>query len=137
MTVEDLPTVNAVLNATAAVFLFLGWRAIKADRRLVHARCMVGALIASAAFLSCYLVYHYHTGSTPYEGEGFLRVVYYAILVTHVPLAGLMVPFILAAVWFAYRKRFEAHTRITKILWPVWMYVSVTGVLIYTMLYVM
>lgn len=136
MTVEDLPAVNAALNGVAAVFLFLGWRAIKAKRRDVHARYMVCALVASTAFLSSYLVYHYHTGSTAYEGEGFWRIVYFTILVTHVPLAGLMVPFILAAVWFAYRKRFDIHTRITKVLWPVWMYVSVTGVLIYAMLYV-
>jgi len=137
MSVEDLPALNASLNAVAACFLFLGWRAIKwrGDRRL-HLQWMVAALVTSSLFLASYLTYHYAHGSTPYRGEGLARVVYFAILLTHIPLAGLVVPFSLVAVWHAYRERYDRHVRITKWLWPVWMYVSVTGVLIYLMLYV-
>lgn len=138
MTVMDLPAVNATLNFIATCFLFAGWFAIKRRHHpRAHTWLMIGALACSALFLSCYVVYHYYAGSRPYEGEGLLRYIYFAILLTHVPLATLMVPFILAAVGFAAVGRFEAHTRITRYLWPVWMYVSVTGVLIYLMLYQM
>ncbi|MBZ0123108.1 MAG: DUF420 domain-containing protein, partial [Roseovarius sp.] len=98
---------------------------------------MIAALCASALFLVCYLYYHYTaTGMTPYAKQGISRYLYYTILATHVPLAALMIPFIAAAVWHAARRRFDRHVRITRILWPVWMYVSVTGVVIYVMLYV-
>jgi uncharacterized membrane protein YozB (DUF420 family) len=137
VTVSDLPAINAGLNSCATVLLFLGWRAIKTDKREAHKRYMVGALATSALFLSCYLYYHYNAGAmTPYEKQGLLRYLYFAILITHIPLAALMTPFILAAVGFAFAGKFELHTRITRILWPVWMYVSVTGVIIYLMLYV-
>jgi uncharacterized membrane protein YozB (DUF420 family) len=136
MTVYDLPAVNATLNAIAACFLFAAWLAIKRWKSLpAHLTLMVCALICSAAFLACYVYYHYHAGSRPYEGEGWLRVVYFAVLITHVPLAAFMVPFILAAVWYAARRKFETHRKIVRYLWPVWMYVSVTGVIIYVMLY--
>lgn len=136
MDVHSLPAVNATLNGIATIFLLWGWIAIKrGHRRQLHTRLMVGALISSALFLSCYVYYHYHAGSTPYTGQGISRIIYFSILITHVPLAAFMVPFILAAVWFAYRGNFARHTRITRWLWPVWMYVSVTGVIIYVMLY--
>ena len=136
MTVHDLPAVNATLNGIATCFLFAGWVAIKRFRRPdVHRNLMVCALVCSAAFLSCYLYYHFHTGSTPYEGHGPLRIVYFAILITHVPLAGLMTPFILAAVYFAVSGQIARHQRLVRWVWPVWMYVSVTGVIIYVMLY--
>ncbi|MBI2433407.1 MAG: DUF420 domain-containing protein [Candidatus Hydrogenedentes bacterium] len=136
MTVNDLPAVNATLNFIATCFLLSGWIAIKLrHNQRVHTWMMVCALVSSAAFLSCYLYYHAHAGSTPYQGQGPLRLLYFAILLTHIPLAGLMVPFILAAVYFAWRGKFSTHTRITRYLWPVWMYVSVTGVVIYLMLY--
>jgi uncharacterized membrane protein YozB (DUF420 family) len=136
MTATDLPSVNAMLNATATCFLFAGWLAIKRNRRDLHRNLMIGALIASALFLACYLYYHAHAGSVPYQGTGILRPIYFAILIPHIILAALMVPFILAAVWLAFRKRYQAHARITRWLWPVWMYVSVTGVIVYLMLYV-
>jgi len=138
VTPRDLPTLNAALNATAAVLLLLGWAAIRRRSVRGHRRFMVAALFASAAFLSSYLLYHYliHGAVTRYDGEGWSRLVYFAILLTHTPLAALMVPFILLAVWFAWRGRFDRHVRITRWLWPVWMYVSVTGVIIYLMLYV-
>lgn len=137
MGVETLPTLNAALNGVATVLLFLGWRAIKSGKKDVHKRYMLSAFCVSAAFLLSYVFYHYHAGSKPFEGEGPIRIFYYAILITHVPLAALMVPFILAALWFAVKGQFGRHTTITKRLWPVWMYVSVTGVAIYLMLYVM
>jgi len=136
LNVHDLPAVNAGLNGVATAFLVAGWWAIKFRKDpALHKYMMVSALVASAAFLTCYLIYHYHAGSTPYEGQGVMRVIYFAILLTHIPLAALMVPFIVAAVWFAWRQQYARHTRITVWLWPVWMYVSVTGVIIYVMLY--
>jgi putative membrane protein len=133
-----LPTINSTLNGIAAVLLFLGWRAIKSGNRDAHRNWMIAAFIASSLFLACYLYYHLTAaGITHYKGHGAMRVIYFAILITHVPLAGLMTPFILAAIWFAYKQRFDLHTRITRWLWPVWMYVSVTGVIIYLMLYIL
>jgi uncharacterized membrane protein YozB (DUF420 family) len=138
MSLPLLPTINASLNAVAAVLLFFGWRAIKSGNRERHKAIMIAALVASATFLVCYLYYHFTAvGLTRYQGQGFMRAIYFAILLSHTPLAALMTPFILAAVFFAMRGRFDAHTRITRWLWPVWMYVSVTGVLIYLILYVL
>lgn len=134
-----LPTINASLNLLATFFLLAGWVSIRRDRSayFTHRNLMVAALVASTLFLACYLYYHYTAGSVRYQGEGILRYVYFFVLITHVPLAALMVPFILAAVWFAFRRQFARHVRITRWLWPVWMYVSVTGVVIYVMLYLM
>ena len=137
MTVENLPAINASLNALATVFLMGGYWAIKFrnDPKL-HRSFMVTALTCSAVFLSCYLYYHYNAGAmTKFEKEGAIRLVYFAILITHIPLAVLMTPFILAAVWFAFRGEIARHKKIVRWVWPVWMYVSVTGVLIYLMLY--
>jgi putative membrane protein len=136
LSVEDFPALNATLNSIATLFLLGGWFAIKKLKRQdLHKYAMVAALVCSAAFLACYLYYHYHTGHTTYEREGLIRYVYFFILMTHIPLAGLMVPFILAAVWFAFRGQYAKHLKIVRYLWPVWMYVSVTGVIIYVMLY--
>lgn len=138
MTLPLLPTINATLNGCAAVLLFLGWRAIKAGKRDTHRKIMMAALTASALFLVCYLYYHFTSrGITRYQGTGVMRYLYFTILLTHTPLAGLMTPFILAAVAFAMKGNFEAHKRITRWLWPVWMYVSVTGVVIYVILYLL
>lgn len=135
MTVH-LPTINAVLNGLAFVFLFLGWRAIKTRNEKLHQRLMLSALFTSIAFLISYVTYHVMIhGVTRYPGQGIWRVIYFSILFTHTPLAVLIVPFILTAVWHAYKRDFQKHTRITKWLLPVWMYVSVTGVLVYVMLY--
>lgn len=131
-----LPTINALLNAIAACFLLAGWIAIHGlHSEELHKRMMMAALVASAAFLACYLVYHAQAGSVPYHRTGILRILYFAILIPHIILATVMVPFILAAVYYAFRGRFDLHTRITRWVWPVWMYVSVTGVIIYFMLY--
>lgn len=137
MTIQDLPALNATLNGVAAICLYLGWCAIKSGKKDLHAKWMVGALVASTAFLTSYLIYHFNVQAvTTYPGEGFWKWVYYFILATHVPLATLMLPFVIYAVWMAIRKNFEKHKRVTRWLWPVWMYVSVTGVIIYMMLYI-
>lgn len=138
MTVMDLPAINASLNALAALFLLLGWRSIKAQDRKSHQRFMTTAFFCSMIFLACYLTYHYlrHGLVTKYQGQGITRIIYFTILGTHTPLAVLIVPFSLMAVWHATRGNFTKHVQITRWLLPVWLYVSVTGVLIYLMLYV-
>ena len=135
--VHLLPTLNALLNATSAVLLALGYVEIKQRRRPDrHKRLMLTALLVSALFLISYLTYHAQVGSVRYPLLDWTRTLYRAILFSHMILAGLMVPFIIAAVWFGLKGKFRAHTRITKRLWPVWMFVSVTGVLVYLLLYV-
>jgi len=135
---EALPTINAVLNGSAAVLLLAGRAAIKNGKAQAHRRVMLSALAMSAAFLACYLYYHFVIhGLTRYEGQGAMRFAYFFILLTHTPLAAIMPPFIGLAVWHAMQGRLDKHIRITKWLWPVWMYVSVTGVVIYLMLYVL
>lgn len=135
MTVSDLPALNAILNGIATVLLIAGYISIKRNRQEVHKRFMIAALIVSACFLVSYLIYHGQVGSVPYPHHDWTRPVYFAILIPHVFLAAVMVPFILAAVWYALRGDFRRHTRLTRWVWPVWVYVSVTGVVIYLMLY--
>ena len=137
MTVAILPTINASLNALAGVFLILGWRAIKAGKRELHKKHMLTAFVCSTVFLCTYVTYHALKKGvvTHYQGQGFARAIYFFILGTHTPLAILIVPFIIAAIRFALQGKFQAHTQITRWLLPVWLYVSVTGVLIYLMLY--
>lgn len=137
MTAADLPAVNASLNFCAAMLLGAGWFAIRSGRRDLHAKFMVSALAASTAFLACYLYYHTHVRAvTRYQGRGVMRALYFFILFTHIPLAIVVVPASLRAVWFAGHSDFARHRRLTRWLWPVWMYVSVTGVAIYLLLYV-
>ena len=138
MDLSNLPTLNACLNAAAGILLFSGWRAIKQGKRDVHRKFMIAALICSAAFLCSYVTYHVLKEGvvTRYTGEGLLRVIYFTILLTHTPLAVIIVPFCIVAVYHAYKQNFVAHVKITKWLFPAWMYVSVTGVLIYVMLYI-
>jgi putative membrane protein len=132
---DFLPPINAGLNATAAVLLFFGWRAIKRGDRALHAQLMVSAFAASSLFLVSYLAYHFFHGDTRFWGTGALKAVYLAVLASHVLLSMAVVPLALGALWFAWRKRFEVHTRITRALLPIWIYVSVTGVAVYWMLY--
>ena len=133
-----LPTVNASLNLTAGIFLVLGWLAIKQKKPARHKMMMLGALASSAIFLVSYVTYHAlkHGVVTRYQGQGMDRVIYFFILITHTPLAVLVVPVSLIAVRFALRGEYTKHTAITRWLMPVWLYVSVTGVFIYLMLYV-
>lgn len=141
MTADSLPALNAVLNGTATVLLVLGWRAVRRGDPRMHRRFMLAALALSTVFLASYLTYHSvrvsetGQGHTVFPHTGWIRGVYYTILLTHIPLAALVVPACLVAVYQAVRGRYDRHKRITRWLWPVWLYVSVTGVFIYLLLY--
>jgi len=129
-----LPAVNATLNGIAAMLLAAGWLAIKRRELHLHKRLLVAAFAASALFLVCYLIYHWSHGDTRYQGEGLLRIIYFVILISHIVLSVFVVPGALAAFFFAYKREFARHKRITRVLMPIWLYVSVTGVVIYFML---
>jgi len=134
----SLPALNATLNATAFVLLVLGWRAIRAGRRERHARLMVAASVVSAAFLVSYLYYHFAVARgepTRFRGEGLARTAYLALLASHTILAMVNLPMVLATLWRAWRKRWADHRRLARWTLPIWMYVSVTGVLVYVVLY--
>ncbi len=135
MSVSDLPALNATLNASSAVFLAVGYAFIRAGRKTAHRNCMLAALTSSSLFLTSYLVYHFQVGSVPFKGQGAVRTVYFAILLTHTVLAVAIVPLVGVTVVRALRGRFPAHRRIARITLPLWAYVSVTGVVIYWMLY--
>lgn len=135
MSVSDLPALNAALNATSGVLLLAGWLMIRRGRIDVHRRCMVAAFVTSSLFLVSYIVYHAQAGSRPFAGRGVLRTIYFAILITHVLLAAIIVPLALVTLRRAVRADFVRHRRIARWTFPVWMYVSVTGVVIYLMLY--
>jgi uncharacterized membrane protein YozB (DUF420 family) len=135
ISVTDLPTVNATLNATSAVLLSMGYYFIRRKRITAHRRCMLFASVISTLFLCCYLVYHYQVGSVRFTGTGWIRLFYLAILISHVILAALILPLALVTLSRAWKARFEKHKRIARWTLPIWLYVSVTGVLIYWMLY--
>ncbi len=135
MGVSDLPVLNAGLNATSALLLATGYAFIRAGRRKAHRNCMVAALVSSALFLTSYLVYHFQVGSVRFTGQGVRRTLYFAILVSHTILAVAIVPLVGTTAVRALRERFDAHRRIARITLPLWAYVSVTGVVIYWMLY--
>lgn len=135
MTPGFQPTLNATLNGISACLLLWGFVVIKKRRRDTHKKIMITALVSSAAFLVSYVIYHQRVGSVPYPYHDWTRPVYFAILIPHVILAAVMVPFIIFAVTYAFKGRFDRHKRITVWLWPVWMFVSVSGVAIYLMLY--
>lgn len=135
MTVSDLPGLNALLNATSAVLLSAGYIFIRLRRIAAHRACMILALLSSTLFLASYLTYHYHAGSMPYRGGGWTRPLYFSILISHTILAAAVVPLALVTVARAARKRFDRHVRIARFTLPIWIYVSVTGVVIYLMLY--
>lgn len=136
MTLADaLPTVNATLNATSAVLLFSGWRAIRARRVGLHRTLMLAAFGVSALFLACYLTRFALTGVHRFPGDGALKAAYLGILATHTVLAAITAPLVLRTIWLSLHDRFAAHRRIARWTFPVWMYVSVTGVVVYVMLY--
>ncbi len=133
-----MPTINASLNALAGIFLVLGGWAIRNKDRARHRVLMLCAFACSSLFLACYLFYHLTSrGISHYQGRGIWRAVYFLVLGTHTPLAALIVPFIIMAVRHALRGEFDKHTRITRWLFPTWIYVSVTGVIVYLMLYIL
>jgi uncharacterized membrane protein YozB (DUF420 family) len=133
--VEVLPSINATLNATSAALLFVGYRAIRTRRIAVHRFAMQGAFVTSAIFLVCYLTRFYLTGSHHFPGGGWLKALYLAILFSHMVLAVITVPLVLCTLYLARASRFAEHRKIAKFTFPVWMYVSVTGVIVYVMLY--
>ena len=135
MSVAILPTVNAVLNATSAVLVIAGLVCIRAGKTAAHTACMLSACLVSALFLVSYLVYHAQVGSVRFGGTGWVRPVYFAVLISHTILAVVIVPLVLRTLWLAGRRRFTAHKAFGRWTAPVWLYVSVTGVVVYWMLY--
>ena len=135
MTAGDLPAVNASLNALSALLITAGYVAIRRRLVLVHRSCMLAAVSTSVLFLVSYLVYHAQVGSVPYRGAGLARTIYFGVLLTHTILAVVVVPLVALTVSRALRSRFEAHVRVARWTLPIWLYVSVTGVVVYLMLY--
>ena len=135
MSISDLPHLNAALNATATVLLVTGWLLIKRRRIQQHRAVMIAAVITSAAFLTSYVVYHANAGSKPFPGTGAIRTVYFAILIPHVILAAISLPPILITFMRGLRRDDQRHRRIARWTLPVWLFVSVTGVVVYVMLY--
>jgi uncharacterized membrane protein YozB (DUF420 family) len=135
ITVTELPTVNAALNTLSAVFLFAGFLFIRNRNRDAHRLCMLAAFGCSILFLISYLVYHFQVGSVGFRGQGWIRPVYFTILLTHTILATAVVPLALVTLWRALGERFDSHRRIARWTLPIWLYVSVTGVVVYLMLY--
>lgn len=135
MTVHDLPALNAALNAVAATLLVIGHAFIRRGEIARHRACMLSAFLVSVAFLASYVAYHAQAGSVRFTEPGWPRAVYFAVLATHVPLAALIVPLALVTLWRALRGEFARHARIARWTYPVWLYVSVTGVMVYVMLY--
>jgi len=133
--VADLPTVNAALNLTAAILIGTGFYFIKQKNIRAHKVCMIAALGVSALFLTSYLVYHYNVGSVPFRKEGWIRGVYFPLLISHTVLAAVVLPVVLRTAFLAFRGRFPNHVRIARWAFPIWMYVSITGVVVYLMLY--
>lgn len=136
MSLRDLPTLNALLNATSAFLLMAGVRRIYVKNVEAHKRFMVSAFIVSTLFLVSYLVYHFNVGSVGFAGEGWIRPVYFIILITHSVLAVLVPPMAIITLYRAWRGDFERHRRIARWTYPIWLYVSFTGVAIYLLLYV-
>ncbi len=135
MNTASLPTLNAILNATSACLVIAGLIGIKTRRIGSHILFMSLALVASALFLVSYLIYHLQVGSVRFLGTGWTRPVYFTILITHTILAIVIVPLILRTVWWASRRQFAAHTALARKTVPLWLYVSISGVVVYWMLY--
>ena len=135
MQISDLPALNATLNGLSAVFLTIGYVLIKRGDRVNHQRAMLSALGTSAVFLVSYVIYHANVGSKPFPGQGPVRAIYLTILATHIVLAAVILPMALITAARGLRGRFDRHVRLARWTLPLWMYVSVTGVIIYVMLY--
>ena len=133
--VAALPTLNATLNGAAAVLLVSGFLFVRRRRIAAHRTCMLTASVVSLAFLVSYVTYHYLAGSRPFTGQGWVRPVYFALLVSHVVLAAAITPLVLTTLWRALSDDLARHRRIARVTLPIWLYVSVTGVVVYWMLY--
>jgi len=129
------PVINATLNGTSAILLFIGRGFIKRGRMAAHRAVMIGAIVTSSVFLAFYLYYHFHVGSVRFQGQGWSRPVYFTILVSHTILAATIVPLVIITLSRALRRRFPQHRAIARWTYPLWMYVSITGVIVYFMLY--
>jgi uncharacterized membrane protein YozB (DUF420 family) len=141
VTLADLPVVNATLNGLSAIFLGIGYAKIKSGNQEAHRKCMMAAFTTSTLFLISYITYHtyvgvvLHRGPTRFLKPGWFRPIYWTILITHTILAVVIVPLVILSLRYAFKGQFEAHKKITRWAWPMWMYVSVTGVVIYLLLY--
>lgn len=135
MSFSDLPAVNATLNGLSAACLTAGYIFIRRKNQTAHRNCMVTAVILSVLFLACYLTYHFKAGRTVFKDPEWFRPIYLTLLLTHTVLAVTIVPMIIITLSRALRERFDAHKKIARWTWPLWMYVSVTGVIIYLLLY--
>lgn len=135
MSLADLPAVNACLNALSAVFLSTGYYFIRRKKQTAHRNCMLAAFVTSTLFLVCYLTYHFYAGRTVFLKPPWFRPIYLILLLTHTVLAVVIVPMILFTLYLAIKERFETHKQVARWTFPLWMYVSVTGVIIYLLLY--
>ena len=132
---ESFPALNASLNALAAVLLGCGYGFIKARRIAAHRACMLSATAVSTVFLTSYLYYHYHAGSTAFQGQGWIRTFYFTVLLSHTVLAATTVPLVATTLWLALSGRLTRHRKLARWTFPIWFYVAATGVVIYWMLY--
>lgn len=137
MSVTDLPALNATLNATSFFLLVTGYVFIRRGDRQSHKRCMLAALAMSGLFLTSYVIYHLQVGSVPFKGTGLVRTVYFAVLIPHVILAAAIVPLVVMTVSRGLSAKYDKHRRIARWTLPLWLYVSITGVIVYLMLYQM
>jgi uncharacterized membrane protein YozB (DUF420 family) len=137
MTLADLPAVNATLNAISAVLLITGYRLIRQRRIDAHRRVMIAAFATSTLFLISYLIYHGNVGAVPFTKQGPIRQVYFAVLISHIVLAATVPPLALITLVRGLRARYDRHARLARWTLPIWLYVSVTGVIVYLMLYQM
>jgi putative membrane protein len=132
--VSTLPAVNALLNTLCACCLISGWSAIRCGRRAVHIRFMLSAAVLSALFFASYVTYHHFHGDTPFTGQGTVRVVYFAVLISHIVLSVVVLPLIISTLFYASKRQFVTHRKIARYTLPIWLYVSITGVLVFFLL---
>ncbi|MGH9762919.1 MAG: DUF420 domain-containing protein [Blastocatellia bacterium] len=135
MSISSLPALNAILNGTSAVLVLTGYFFIRRKMINAHRACMLGAVVTSTLFLVSYLTYHYYHGVSRFTGQGLVRPAYFTLLGTHTVLAALIVPFVIVTLYRALRGRFARHKKVARWTFPMWLYVSVTGVIVYLMLY--
>lgn len=135
MTVHDLPAVNATLNAISGILLLVGYALIRARRIELHRRFMIAAFVASSLFLVCYVIYHAQVGSVRFTRQGVVRPIYFTILITHVTLAAAVLPLAIVTLSRGLAAKYPVHRKIARWTFPIWLYVSVTGVLVYVLLY--
>ncbi|MBI5473416.1 MAG: DUF420 domain-containing protein [Ignavibacteriae bacterium] len=135
MAFTDLPFVNAILNTTSSLLLITGYYFIRQNRKLHHKKVMIAAMITSSLFLLSYLIYHYEVGSVKFAGQGTARTIYFIVLISHTILAVAVPPLAIITLVRGLRERFDRHRRIARWTLPIWLYVSVTGVIVYVMLY--